>query len=101
MATDGENDEDEDDEPVNVPQRSISRLRSRESLPSVESSLDAFITKANEKLFDVANVKSESREDALQREVEDLKKRLSDLDVQLRAAEARAVEAKAAPPVTV
>jgi hypothetical protein len=85
---------DEDSGAV-IASRRLTQLKKRESLPSVESSLDSFINKANEKLFDVANVKPENQEDALRREIDELKKRVADAEAKAAAAHSRAAEAEA------
>jgi len=58
-----------------------SRLRTPPAVPiSVESSLDAFISKANEGRLDVASFDPANREAALRREIEALQTRLADAE---------------------
>jgi hypothetical protein len=53
-------------------------LKQAGALPSVESSLDAFIAKANEKLLDLADFDPATRERALERERDELTQQLAE-----------------------
>jgi hypothetical protein len=92
-------DDDDDDaeagdagETIKHTPRTPKHIVARESLPSVETSLDRFIEKANEQLLDVSGFQPASKEPEPEHAAHALQREIAALKAKLAAAEARAVE---------
>ncbi len=81
MAVDPKDDDETDDGTELAAERKVRRARSlSKSQRTVETALDDFIARANEKILDVSGFDAAAREQQLQAEIAELKKKLADAE---------------------